>query len=97
MWEANLRKSYLDANNSFQVANADGVRVQVKQGKVNIEAGHVHTVTIRVGEAQQVEGNISDNGTYIVSGTREESVNIIGGNPTIYLKDANINVSDGPL
>ena len=95
-WEANLRPGYLDANNSFQVANADGVRVQVKQGKVNIEAGHVHTIKIDVGEAQQVEGNISDNGTYIVSGTREESVNITGGSPTIYLKDANINVSDGP-
>ena len=95
-WEANLRPGYLDANNSFQVANADGVRVQVKQSRVDIEAGHVHTIKVNVGEAQQVTGDISDDGTYIVSGTREESVNIIGGNPTIYLKDANINVSDGP-
>ena len=92
-WEANLRKGYLDANNSFQVANADGVRVQVTQGRVNIEPGHVHTIKIDVGEAQQVTGDISDNGTYIVSETRTEPVNIIGGNPTIYLKDANINVS----
>ena len=61
-WEANLREGYLDANNSFQVANADGVRVQVKQGKVNIEAGHVHTIKIDVGEAQPVEGEISDDG-----------------------------------
>ena len=68
----------------------------VTQDRVNIEAGHVHTVTIRVGEAKPVTTDISDNGTYIVSGTREESVNITGGNPTIYLKDANINVSDGP-
>ena len=95
-WEANLRKGYLDANNSFQVANADGVRVQVTQDRVDIKAGHVHTITIRVGEAKPVTTDISDNGTYIVSGTREEPVNIIGGNPTIYLKDANINVSDGP-
>lgn len=95
-WEANLRKGYLDANNSFQVANADGVRVQVTQGKVNIEAGHVHTVTIRVGEAKPVTTDISDDGTYIVSETRTEPVNITGGSPTIYLKDANINVSDGP-
>ena len=48
-WEANLRPGYLDANNSFQVANADGVRVQVTQDRVDIKAGHVHTVTIRVG------------------------------------------------
>ena len=95
-WEANLRKGYLDANNSFQVANADGVRVQVTQGRVNIEAGHVHTIKIDVGEAKPVTTDISDDGTYIVSGAREESVNITRGNPTIYLKDANINVSDGP-
>ena len=95
-WEANLRKGYLDANNSFQVENADGVRVQVTQDRVDIKAGHVHTITIRVGEAKPVTTDISDNGTYIVSGTRKESVNITGGNPTIYLKDANINVSDGP-
>ena len=95
-WEANLRKGYLDANNSFQVANADGVRVQVTQDRVDIKAGHVHTIKVNVGEAQPVEGEISDDGTYIVSGTREEPVNITGGNPTIYLENANINVSDGP-
>ena len=95
-WEANLRPGYLDANNSFQVANADGVRVQVTQDRVDIKAGHVHTVTIRVGEAKPVTTDISDDGTYIVSETRTEPVNITGGSPTIYLKDANINVSDGP-
>ena len=95
-WEANLRPGYLDENNSFQVANADGVRVQVTQGRVNIEAGHVHTIKIDVGEAKPVEGEISDDGTYIVNGTRVESVNITGGSPTIYLKDANINVSNSP-
>lgn len=95
-WEANLRPGYLDANNSFQVANADGVRVQVTQDRVDIKAGHVHTIKIDVGEAKPVTTDISDDGTYIVSGTREESVNITRGNPTIYLKDANINVSDGP-
>ena len=95
-WEANLREGYLDANNSFQVANADGVRVQVKQGKVNIEAGHVHTIKIDVGEAQQVEGNISDNGYYLVSGTFDKQITVTEGNPTIYLEDAKINISDGP-
>ena len=95
-WEANLRPGYLDANNSFQVANADGVRVQVTQGRVDIEAGHVHTIKINVGEAQQVTGEISDNGTYIVSGTRTEPVTITGGKPTIYLENASISVSSGP-
>ena len=95
-WEANLREGYLDANNSFQVANADGVRVQVKQGKVNIEAGHVHTIKIDVGEAQPVEGEISDDGYYLVSGTFDKQITVTEGNPTIYLEDASINISDGP-
>ena len=95
-WEANLREGYLDANNSFQVANADGVRVQVTQDRVDIKAGHVHTIKINVGEAQQVTGNISDNGYYLVSEARNEPVTITGGSPTVYLKGASINVSDGP-
>ena len=84
-WEANLREGYLDANNSFQVANADGVRVQVKQGRVDIKAGHVHTIKVNVGEAQPVEGEISDNGYYLVSEARNEPVTITGGSPTVYL------------
>lgn len=95
-WEANLRKGYLDENNSFQVANADGVRVQVTQGRVNIEAGHVHTIKINVGEAKPVEGEISDDGYYRVNGTFDQQITVTGGNPTIYLEGASINVSDGP-
>lgn len=95
-WEANLRKGYLDENNSFQVANADGVRVQVTQGRVNIEAGHVHTIKVNVGEAQPVEGEISDDDYYLVSEARNEPVTITGGSPTVYLKGASIDVSDGP-
>ena len=95
-WEANLRPGYLDANNSFQVANADGVRVQVTQDRVDIKAGHVHTIKVNVGEARPVEGEISDNGYYLVSEARNEPVTITGGSPTVYLKGASINVSDGP-
>ena len=95
-WEANLRPGYLDANNSFQVANADGVRVQVTQDRVDIKAGHVHTIKVNVGEAQPVEGEISDNGYYLVSEARNEPVTITGGSPTVYLKGASINVSNGP-
>ena len=96
-WEANLLKGYLDADNTFRVSSDGKNFVQAKlTTDVNITPGYVHKIKINVGEAKQVEGNISDNDTYIVSGTREEPVNITGGNPTIYLKDANINVSDGP-
>ena len=100
-WEANLLKGYLDADNTFRVSSDGKNFVQAKlTTDVDITPGYVHTininVNINVGEAQQVTGEISDDGTYIVSGTREEPVNITGGSPTIYLKDANINVSDGP-
>ena len=39
---------------------------------------------------------ISDDGYYRVSGTFNQQINITGGKPTIYLKGASINVSDGP-
>ena len=96
-WEANLLKGYLDADNTFRVSSDGKNFVQAKlTTDVDITPGHVHTIKIDVGEAQQVTGEIGDDGTYIVSGTRTEPVTITGGNPTIYLKDANINVSDSP-
>ena len=95
-WEANLLDGHLEAANTFRVSSDGKNFVQVKLTEdVNIDPGYVHTIKIDVGEAQQVTGNISDNGTYIVSGTREESVNITGGNPTIYLENANISVNNG--
>lgn len=96
-WEANLLDGHLEAANTFRVSKDGKNFVQVKLTEnVNIDPGYVHTININVGEAQQVTGEISDDNTYIVSGTRGESVNITGGSPTIYLKDANINVSDSP-
>ena len=96
-WEANLLKGYLDADNTFRVSSDGKNFVQAKlTTDVDITPGHVHTIKIDVGEAKPVEGDISDDDTYIVSGTRTEPVTITGGDPTIYLKDANINVSEGP-
>ena len=95
-WEANLLKGYLDADNTFRVSSDGKNFVQAKlTTDVDITPGYVHTININVGEAQQVTGEISDDGTYIVSGTREEPVNITGGNPTIYLENANISVNNG--
>ena len=84
-------RSYEGTNNEQGTPN-----VQAKlTTDVDITPGYVHTININVGEAQQVTGEISDDGTYIVSGTREEPVNITGGNPTIYLENANISVNNG--
>ena len=96
-WEANLLDGHLEAANTFRVSSDDKNFVQVKlTTDVDITPGRVHMIKIDVGEAKPVTTDISDDGTYIVSGTREESVNITRGNPTIYLKDANINVSNSP-
>ena len=96
-WEANLLDGHLEAANTFRVSSDGKNFVQAKlTTDVDITPGYVHTIKIDVGEAKPVTTDISDDGTYIVSGTREESVNITRGNPTIYLKDANINVSNSP-
>ena len=96
-WEANLLDGYLEAANTFRVSSDGKNFVQVKLTEdVNIDPGYVHTININVGEAQQVTGEISDDGYYLVSEVRNEPVTITGGSPTVYLKGASINVSDGP-
>ena len=51
-WEANLRPGYLEANNTFEVAKAEGDPVRVTlDDRVTINAGQVHTITIGVEQA----------------------------------------------
>ena len=96
-WEANLLDGHLEAANTFRVSSDDKNFVQVKLTEdVNIDPGYVHTIKVNVGEAQPVEGEISDDGYYRVSGTFDQQITITGGNPTIYLEGASINVSNGP-
>ena len=76
-WEANLLDGHLEAANTFRVSSDDKNFVQVKlTTDVDITPGRVHMIKIDVGEAKPVTTDISDDGTYIVSGTREESVNM---------------------
>ena len=96
-WEANLLDGHLEAANTFRVSKDGKNFVQVKLTEnVNIDPGYVHTIKIDVGEAQPVEGEISDDGYYRVNGTFDQQITVTGGNPTIYLEGASINVSDGP-
>lgn len=44
--------------------------------------------------AQEITGEISDDGNYVVTGNYTKRITITGGSPHIYLKDANINVED---
>ena len=95
-WEANLLDGHLEAANTFRVSSDDKNFVHVKLTKdVNIDPGYVHTINISVYEPQNVTGNIDDSDTYIVSGERNEPINITGGSPTIYLDEANITANSG--
>ena len=95
-WEANLLDGHLEADNTFRVSSDGKNFVQVKLTEdVNIDPGYVHTINVSVDEPQNVTGNIDDSDTYIVSGERNEPINITGGSPTIYLDEANITANSG--
>ena len=103
-WEANLRPGTLQANNSFEVAKAEGTPVRVTlDADVPITAGQVHTINISVNpvipenatDITNVTGDISGNGDYVVRNNYEKTINITGGRPTIYLDGATVSVSDG--
>ena len=101
-WEANLRPGTLQANNSFEVAKAEGATVRVTlDADVPITAGQVHTINISVNpvipenatDITNVTGEISDEGDYVVRGSFGNSITITGGSPDIYLDNANIDLS----
>ncbi|HIR83470.1 MAG TPA: fimbrillin family protein [Candidatus Cryptobacteroides pullicola] len=101
-WEANLRPGTLQANNSFEVAKAEGAPVRVTlDADVPITAGQVHTINISVNpvvpeDAEVITdatGEISGEGDYVVRGSFGSSITITGGSPDIYLDNANIDLS----
>lgn len=64
------------------------------------QAAKINTITLGTKpivpeDAREITGDISDDGNYVVKGDRTEQINITGGSPNIYLKDANINTSSG--
>lgn len=72
----------------------------LNNGGIIPEKAKVNTITINVKsvvpeDAKGITGNISDNGNYVVRGTRNEAINITSGSPHIYLDGATINVSSG--
>lgn len=60
----------------------------------------LNTIDLTVGEKitdiNKDNTTINDNGYYRVSGTFNQQITVTGGNPTIYLEDASINVGNGP-
>ena len=101
-WEANLRPGTLQANNSFEVAKAEGDPVRVTlDADVPITAGQVHTINISVNPVvpenaeviTDATGEISDEGDYVVRGSFGSSITITGGSPDIYLDNVNMDFS----
>ena len=69
---------------------------------VTTQAGALHTITWTVNnegtttiDLLNEDCIINDDGTYYFSGTASHAIRVTGGNPEIYLEDAQINVSDG--
>ena len=99
-WEANVVPGTIDLANFIRL---NGHAVVEKDNLTDVpevlNAAKMYTINLTVGEKiTDIKDNttINDNGYYRVSGTFNQQINITGGKPTIYLKDANINVSDGP-
>ena len=105
-WEATLRPGSFEADNTFEVAKAEGdpVRVTLAKEKIPVTAGQVTTITINVNpaipegtpEITDAIGNISGTDAYVVRGNnRTTPINITGGSPTIYLDGATVAVGNG--
>lgn len=69
---------------------------------VTTQAGALHTITITANskgtktiDLSNGDYIINDDGTYYFSGTAGHAIRVTGGNPNIYLEDAQISVSGG--
>lgn len=69
---------------------------------VTTQAGALHTITWTVNnegtttiDLSNEDCIINDDGTYYFSGTASHAIRVTGGNPDIYLEDAQISVSSG--
>ena len=100
-WEANVVPGTIDLANFIRL---NGHAVVEKDNLTDVpevlNAAKMYTINLTVGEKitniNKDNTTISDDGYYRVSGTFNQQINITGGKPTIYLKGASINVSDGP-
>ena len=70
---------------------------------VTTQAGALHTITITANskgtqtiDLSNGDYTISGDGTYYFSGTSSHAIKVTGGNPNIYLEDAEISMSSGP-
>ena len=94
-WEANVMPGHI-----IKEFRLNGNKGTLSDDGLSPVAGMISTINIKVSkspipeDAQEITGEISDNGNYLVKGNYTKRITITGGSPHIYLKDANINVED---
>lgn len=94
-WEANVMPGHI-----IKEFRLNGNKGTLSDDGFSPVAGMISTINIKVSkspipeDAQEITGEISDNGNYLVKGNYTKRITITGGSPNIYLKDANINVED---
>ena len=102
-WEINLPPSPDYQIENFMVSTSDPIDIQCDiTPSITLEAGKVHTFTLTVHrkdtktiDLSNGDYIINDDGTYYFSGTAGHAIRVTGGNPNIYLEDAQISVSGG--
>lgn len=95
-WEANLRPGYLEADNTFEVAKAEGDPVRVTlDDRVTINAGQIHTITIGVEQAPidlgTCEGTtLTVSGEAVITGKNDNLQIILQAGADVTLQDAEL-------
>lgn len=100
-WEANVGPGV--EIKSFNIENTETVsQIYDLNTPVTTQAGALHTITWTVNnkgtttiDLSNGDYIINDDGTYYFSGTAGHAIRVTGGNPNIYLEDAQISVSGG--
>ena len=95
-WEASVGPDV-----EIKYFSLDGMNCELTS-PVTTQAGALHTITWTVNNEETTTIDLSNSdytingdGTYYFSGTGSHAIRVTGGNPEIYLEDAQINVSDG--
>ena len=96
-WEANVVSGNITLDNFVRI---NGQTAKINEGfPATLASGNMYTIDLTVGkeitDINKDNTTISDNGYYRVSGIFDQPISITGGNPTIYLENANINVGSG--
>lgn len=101
-WEANLVPGEIGDQTTQPFVRLNETTVVPVSTLTPLEAGNVHTITITANSegTQTIDLSNSDyeingDGTYYFSGTASHAIRVTGGNPEIYLEDAQISVSGG--